>query len=138
MFTHRMVSMFINLNRFANIFGSSPFRLNQSKGQLYIHFWSHFRVLHFSIWMLTYGAIVLPTHIYILYNIGDTRKIFFVIVIIHACVGCNMFSGIFALRSLGFCQFLNGLFRYLQNFEQKYAWKITKNDQGPVRIFEIF
>lgn len=131
-----MANMFVALNSFANCLGSTPYRANPRKGKLYVHFWSHFRCLHFSIWTLTYGIVVLPTHLFFLYTIRDTSKICFVIVTMHAAIGCSIFTGIFALRSLGVCQFLNGMFKYLQDFKEKYIGNITKEDKIYLKIFE--
>lgn len=131
MFTANMANIFVFLNRIANIIGSSPFRINSKGGKVVIHLPSHFRVIHFSVWMHVYGSIVLPTHLYILYTTGDYRKCNFVILVTHFCFVCDLFCGVFAFKTLGVCQFLNGMFKFLQDFEAKYM--TTKKTRGELR-----
>lgn len=139
MFTNRMLSMFVALLRLGNVLGCTPFRLDRKRGKLYVNFWSHFRVIHFSIWFAAYAVIALPTNLYYLYTIGSTRQMNFVIIVITGCIGCNLFAGIFAYRSKGVCQFLNGMLKFLDSFDKNYLQKITnKKDQLLMNMFEAF
>lgn len=120
MYRNFLAETFILIITLTNWLGCSPFRVDRKKGQFYIHFWGHARVIHYCIWFAAYLFIVLPTHLYTLHSQGEIRRFNFTLIIEVGCYISCIVLGVFAFKAKGVCQLLNGLFRFLPDFQEKY------------------
>lgn len=120
MYTDSLLAWFIRIVRYTNWLGCLPYRIDTTRGKLYIHPWSHFRTFHVWSWATAYAVIVLPTHLYQLYCMGQTRRFNFTVQIWIGASGCSLLTGIFTWYSKGNCQIINSLFKLLPDFASKY------------------
>lgn len=130
MFSDFVVKVFVFIVQSSNILGASPLRVDRAHGRFYVHFWSHIRAVHFWMCVVAYVIIILPTHLYILYITGQTRKINFMVVIILCGYVCVIVCGILTFGAHGWCAIINSLFKSLEKFEAKYLSDFDRDKNG--------
>ncbi len=127
MYTDPIVKAFLAMVTFGNWLGSIPYHYDNVKEKLYIHFWSHFRLIHFWSWVTAYVAVTLPTHLYQLYTAQKFKKFNYILVLLIYGIICFVMLGVLSFNTMSICQFVNGFWKFLPYFENKLFKTRTRN-----------
>ncbi|CAL8085317.1 unnamed protein product [Orchesella dallaii] len=142
-----MLSQFhMNLVKFflkvTSTFGFCPMYVDTVRGKLTVSFWSWARATHNWLWMAFYGGLVLPTHAFEVWlysknvkSLRSNKTMIYLIIAIIYCWFCTLFLSITTLKPLIFCQYTNGLLKYVETFPAKYI--TTYNPAKEKKIMKL-
>ncbi|CAL8085311.1 unnamed protein product [Orchesella dallaii] len=140
-----ILNVFKIFSKVTSTLGFCPFYVDTVQGKLRVDNWCWARTLQNWLWLLIYGVIVLPTHIYELHTASKDfrtlRSNKTIIYLLNAMVLCWMFTlflGGTTLKPLQFCQFLNSFLKYVEMFPKKYiTFYKPKQERKKWRLFEF-
>lgn len=99
--------------------GFCPIKVDQKVGKFYVHFWSRVRATHSWIWLVAYTFLVLPTHLVELYKTQKLHQFNYTLLLMLFSTMGIILVGDALWQADGICRFLNGLFKYLEDFPGK-------------------
>ncbi|CAL8085314.1 unnamed protein product [Orchesella dallaii] len=125
--------------------GFCPIYVDTVQGKLRIDNWCWARNLQNWLWLLIYGVIVLPTHIYELHtaskdfrSLRSNKTIIYLLIAMILCWMFTLFLGTTTLKPTQMCQFLNGFLKYVEIFPKKYiTFYNPKQERKKWRLFEF-
>lgn len=133
-----MLNNFIRILALMNLLWVSPFRLDTVRGKLYVDLASRCRVTFIWCWWFAYVIIVLPTHLYMLYQSNELSKFNFTLIIHIGCCIASIILGVLCIKSEELCQALNATLKYFPDFAEKYMNHYDfKKDKIYYRILEF-
>ncbi|CAL8072498.1 unnamed protein product [Orchesella dallaii] len=113
----KILRMLVTVGSF---FGFLPFKLDNERGKLRVDLWSRAKSIHSAMWLLAYAWLVLPTHIWELYKAQNFHKLSYTVVIMLCATMGIILDGILTFNATGVCQVINGLYKILDRFPEKY------------------
>lgn len=116
MFTQNMANISRWIFTIGSTVGFSPYKVDRQVGKLYVDRWSFARSLWNWTWLVAYAYVVLPTHLYDLYFTNQFHKFNYTVIIMLCCSMGIVLVGALLMMSHGTCQFLNALFKFIQDF----------------------
>lgn len=120
MFTDKMARRLVQLITFLNKLRAFPFKVDATAGKIYVDQRSHSNVIQLWFSTIAYVTFVFPTHLYDLHKSNQLAKFNFTVVIWIGGVCCSLIYGIVAIKPHGICQLLNGSYKLILNFQEKY------------------
>lgn len=138
MFTKEIANRIIFMLSWLNRIGTFPLKFNLTRGHLFVDFRCHFRTIYIWIWATCYCIIVLPTHMYTLYQRRQFEQLSYTLLLWLGGLTATTLLRVFALKALGLCQLFNASFKFLETFSEKFMrdYKLTKNEEVKYWIFE--
>lgn len=137
MLTERMARRLVQLLTFLNKLCAFPFKVETTSGIIYVDERIHRNVIQLWVFTLMYATIIFPTHLYDLRKSNQLAKFYFTIVTWIGGLFCSLVYGILAIRTHGICQLLNGGYKLILNFQEKYMAEYDfQKDEKFNRILE--
>ncbi len=138
MFTKEIANRIIFMLSWLNKIGTFPLKFNLTRGHLFVDSQCHFRTIHIWIWATCYCLIVLPTHMYKLFQLRQFEQLSYTLLLWLGGLTATTLLRVFALRALGICQLFNANFKFLETFTEKFMqnYKLSKREEQLCWIFE--
>ncbi|CAL8085340.1 unnamed protein product [Orchesella dallaii] len=101
----------------------SPIQVDTSRGKLVINFIAWAKAVHNCLFLFSYAVIMLPTHVIEIRMASKDLKslrsnvsiVYLYVAILFSCF-FGLFMGILCFKPHAMCQFLNGLYKYIETF----------------------
>ncbi|CAL8085305.1 unnamed protein product [Orchesella dallaii] len=140
---------YLNLSKYllkvTSTLGFCPIYADTKLGKIRINNWSWARSIHSWMWLLTYGTIVVPTHLFEIYmarkGLEKLRSNPMAIYLFLGIIFCWMFTlflGAYTFKPLAVSQYMNAFYKYLETFPAKYICRYDAAKEKRRRILLEF